>query len=128
MLRSRQQENARRTKITAPLDSGVVLVLFSGMADGGRRFPRPWRAERMEGGWQVLDREGVVVARCYGRDDIHRLNPATLTADEARRLAAWIARLPELVSLARGDPPEGPPDPNRPPAWTPARRRAERTQ
>lgn len=88
-----------------------------------RQFPRPWRVERMAGGWQVADSNGIVVARCYGRDDIHKLNNRTLTAAEAHTLAGWIARLPELVSLARGDPPEGAPSGRHVPAWAPERRK-----
>lgn len=74
----------------------------------------------MAGGYQVVDHNDVVVARVYGRDDIHALNPGTLTAREAQRFAHWIARLPELIALARGDPPEGQPDGRKLlPAWAP---------
>lgn len=89
-----------------------------------RKFPRPWRVERVRGGWQVVDHAGMVLAWCYGRADLHALNPdRTLTPAEAGRIATWIARLPELISLARGEPAEGYPDQRRIPAWAPERRR-----
>lgn len=60
-----------------------------------RRFPPPWRVEQIAGGYVIKDANGQQLAYVYGRDskadaDIARV----LTMDEARRIAANIARLP----------------------------------
>jgi hypothetical protein len=62
-----------------------------------RRFPAPWRAERTPGGWQVLDATGRSLAYVYA-EDRPDANNDKLTVDEGRRIAAQIARLPELLT------------------------------
>lgn len=73
--------------------------------DMKRRFPPPWRAELMEGGYKILDQNGVPVAWVYAIDDAQRTLTATgwktLTWDEARRIANGIAKLPELYGLRK---------------------------
>jgi hypothetical protein len=64
-----------------------------------RRFPSPWTAERIPGGFKVVDATGQALAYIYAREkkadaDIVR----TLTMDEARRIASNIAKLPALLS------------------------------
>lgn len=51
----------------------------------------------MPGGWMVQDGTGFVVAYVYGRDG-SAVKPGLMTLDEARRIAAGIARLPELLT------------------------------
>jgi hypothetical protein len=66
-----------------------------------RRIPPPWRAEKMPGGYVVRDASGQALAHVYARATMaEAMQAKTLTQDEARRIAANIARLPEL--LARG--------------------------
>jgi hypothetical protein len=67
-----------------------------------RRFPSPWRAEKIAGGFIVRDATGRAVARVYGQDSPIEVVgvPRALTLDEARQMALSIARLPE-VSMDR---------------------------
>lgn len=63
----------------------------------GRRFPPPWRHERIPGGWIVRDGTGRALAYVYGDDGPQGASSDKLTVDEGRRIAAQIARLPELL-------------------------------
>ena len=68
------------------------------MADAPRRFPPPWRAERIPGGYVVRDDNGQELAHIYARaNEAEARQAKVLTADEARRIAINIARLPELL-------------------------------
>jgi hypothetical protein len=68
------------------------------MADASRRFPPPWRADKIPGGYVVRDANGQAIAYIYSRDNEAEARQAkVLTADEARRN---IARLPELLGMA----------------------------
>jgi hypothetical protein len=68
------------------------------MADGSRRFPPPWRADRIPGGYVVRDDNGQAIAYLYARaNEAEARQAKVLTADEARRIAINIARLPELL-------------------------------
>jgi hypothetical protein len=68
------------------------------MTDSPRRFPTPWRADKMPGGYVLRDANGQALAYLYSRDSEADARQAkVLTADEARRIAANIARLPELL-------------------------------
>ena len=63
-----------------------------------RRFPPPWTAEETDACFTVRDANGQALAYVYfegapGRRAAARL----LTRDEARRIAANIAKLPELT-------------------------------
>jgi hypothetical protein len=67
-----------------------------------RRFPPPWSVKKLnEDCLTVQDANGVSVAFIYSRDDLHQQKWGNynqhLTSDEARRVAATIAKLPELV-------------------------------
>jgi hypothetical protein len=63
-----------------------------------RRFPAPWTAEQIPGGFKVVDATGQALAYVYARETKAQADTAkVLTMDEARRIAANIARLPELL-------------------------------
>jgi hypothetical protein len=64
-----------------------------------RRFPAPWTAEDHNGAcFIVKDRGGHALAYVYFEEESGRRSAANLmTRDEARRIAANIAKLPELV-------------------------------
>ena len=66
-----------------------------------RRFPAPWCVERIEGGFKVLDDTGQALAYVYFRTSAENADAAkALTPDEARRIAANIAKLPEPLRPA----------------------------
>jgi K+/H+ antiporter YhaU regulatory subunit KhtT len=72
------------------------------MADSPRRFPPPWRADKIAGGYVVRDASGQAIAYLYSRQNEDEARQAkTLTADEARRIARNVARLPELLAKER---------------------------
>jgi hypothetical protein len=63
-----------------------------------RRFPAPWRADKIPGGYVVRDANGQALVYIYSRDnDAEALQARVLTKDEARRIAINVARLPQLL-------------------------------
>ena len=63
-----------------------------------RHFPPPWSAELQPNYYVVRDADGQKIAYIYYSNDRDRRATAKLLSkDEARRIAANIAKLPELV-------------------------------
>jgi hypothetical protein len=63
-----------------------------------RRFPPPWTVEGTDACFIVRDHNGHALAHVYREDEPARRSAAHLmTRDEARRIAANVAKLPELL-------------------------------
>jgi hypothetical protein len=67
-----------------------------------RRFPPPWSAEPTPNCFIVRDANGQQIAYVYCENEPGRRSAAKLlTKDEARRIAANIAKLPDMLSARR---------------------------
>ena len=63
-----------------------------------RRFPPPWLVKESDACFVVRDDKGQRLAYVYFEDEPGRRSAAILlTRDETRRVAANIAKLPELA-------------------------------
>ena len=71
------------------------------MKSTSRRFPPPWSVEGTDACFIVRDHNGQALAYVYFEDEPGRRSAAhLLTRDEARRIAANIAKLPEAAEQA----------------------------
>jgi hypothetical protein len=72
-------------------------------SDQRRRFPPPWVAEETPSCFIVRDHNGQALSYVYFEDEPGRRSAAhLLTRDEARRIAANIAKLSELLTKPGG--------------------------
>ena len=65
-----------------------------------RHFPEPWSVEELDTCFVVKDLNGQALAYMYFEKESrhrHRRRSELLTRDEARRIAAIFAKLPELL-------------------------------
>jgi hypothetical protein len=86
-----------RASATEPGDANTKLSTGAAMADAPRRFPPPWRVDKIPAGYVVRDANGQALAWVYSRaDPTEAAQAKVLSADEGRRIAGNIARLPEL--------------------------------
>jgi hypothetical protein len=64
-----------------------------------RHFPAPWSVRELEQAFRIEDANGQAIAYSYFRRNANEARQANvLTHDEARRIAANIAKLHELLS------------------------------
>jgi hypothetical protein len=68
------------------------------MNSGPRRFPPPWAVEELDACFVVSDASGQKLGYFYFEEEPGRRSAAKLlTKDEARRIAANVAKLPERL-------------------------------
>jgi hypothetical protein len=73
------------------------------MADHPAVSRRPWRADKIPGGYVVRDATGQALAYLCSRENEAEARQAkVLTADEARRIAFNVARVGRGVGRGRG--------------------------
>jgi hypothetical protein len=103
-------------KHTAGLNFLHIHLQWSSMAEPSRRFPPPWQADTIPGGYVVRDANGQALAYLYCDNDAEARQAKVLTKDEARRIAikhravagaAWEGRAGTELFRAEKRPVEG---------------------
>jgi hypothetical protein len=73
----------------------ILFSLYQCLAD----FPAPWTKEEIPGRFKVVDATGQARGLGYARETKAQADVAhVLMTDEARRIAANIAKLPQLLA------------------------------
>jgi hypothetical protein len=68
-----------------------------------RLFMRPWKVIEHDNSYEVQDAVGLPLASVYFENEtIQKSSKRLLSKDEARRVAAQIARLPTLLRIEKG--------------------------
>ena len=76
----------------------TCLRYYPSSMSSPRRFPPPWSVEETDACFIVKDHAGQALAYVYFEEEPGRRSAAKLlTRDEARRIAANIAKLPDLL-------------------------------
>jgi len=89
---------AQFTKLPEPLDAGTLVPTQTPPAVTARHFPPPWSIEDNGACFVVKDGGGQKLGYFYYEEELGRRSAAKLLSkDEARRIAANVAKLPELL-------------------------------
>jgi hypothetical protein len=102
MLTVKLQGSGRKGRFPTRSSQRCPLSAPRNKIDGRpRRFPPPWSVEEQDAGFVVRDQNGQQLAYVYFEDESGRRSAAKLlTRDEARRIAANIAKLPDFMQPA----------------------------
>jgi hypothetical protein len=69
-----------------------------------RNFPPPWSVDELDSCFVVKDANGQALAYMYfEKEPRRRFRRELLTRDEAQRIAANIAKLPQLITAPVGN-------------------------
>jgi hypothetical protein len=86
----------RRQAVGPSAQRGTFLGYCEAVSN--RRFPPPWTIEELDACFIVKDSSGQKLGYFYYEEEPGRRSAAKLlTKDEARRIAANVAKLPELL-------------------------------
>jgi hypothetical protein len=93
-----QDQESRRHGREARGGRGLGRYAEGSISEATRRFPPPWTVDEATESFCIRDANGQALAYVYFEDEHGRRMAMTrLTRDEARRIAANFAKLPELL-------------------------------